>query len=620
MPQGNYPMTKKNGDPHPSAGLSKNKYDAKGKLRPARKSRSKIAPQKATLGFASGLNPIEEYARRKAILEFALTHYDEATEEIWVKEHLEVLIDTEESVMSGAGALAVSSFEDDYLYASLGADQLVDIVSHPLTYDIDQPHTMPELKEEEEEALPAIKLPTGGLRQRAERSDAGKKLGKREHKHLARMKEVKADLVKSGNRLGTVKGIYTETAEHMFFYDEKEQKESGMLEYLEKGEERMGTFRGREPLIEGRFRSDPTEKVFSLMLERGMDNVPLSENMKESNNPYGRKLGTMGDEGDGDYSVSGMGGINFETTGADDDQDELSSSITDDFIHSILFEGKNHPDRDAIINNLNQGKKFDLAFDALANPYMVKPDAVLPTLDTSKTIGATSALAVKPKNFFHLDHKAGLIKMYRDKKLGFLTKDAEGVREYMTDYNARRAKEEAEKPLPVPSMTALGVGGQTLYGESGNVMGNTELPKVYVGEKDPATGKVRKRRDAKLVDNPKFQGFVNDAGTLLNPKQQKKMYYGGPVYTALEAKYRGAFDSEGKPKWFFMPKVGKMLILYGTNKKSLPTASNSTALPVPGWSKDKTVLGDFNMRKAFMKVGKKYMLNLSKDEKPTSLD
>ena len=77
MPQGNYPMLKKNGDPHPSAGLSKNKYDAKGKLRPARKSRSKIAPQKETLGFASGLNPIEEYERRKAILEFALTHYDE---------------------------------------------------------------------------------------------------------------------------------------------------------------------------------------------------------------------------------------------------------------------------------------------------------------------------------------------------------------------------------------------------------------------------------------------------------------------------------------------------------------------------------------------------------------
>ncbi len=38
-------MTKKNGDPHPSAGLSKNKYDAKGKLRPARKTRSRLDPE-----------------------------------------------------------------------------------------------------------------------------------------------------------------------------------------------------------------------------------------------------------------------------------------------------------------------------------------------------------------------------------------------------------------------------------------------------------------------------------------------------------------------------------------------------------------------------------------------
>lgn len=37
-------MTKKNGDPHPSAGLSKNKYDAKGKERPQRKTRSRLDP------------------------------------------------------------------------------------------------------------------------------------------------------------------------------------------------------------------------------------------------------------------------------------------------------------------------------------------------------------------------------------------------------------------------------------------------------------------------------------------------------------------------------------------------------------------------------------------------
>ena len=37
-------MTKKNGDPHPAGGLSKNKYDAKGKLRPARKTRSRLDP------------------------------------------------------------------------------------------------------------------------------------------------------------------------------------------------------------------------------------------------------------------------------------------------------------------------------------------------------------------------------------------------------------------------------------------------------------------------------------------------------------------------------------------------------------------------------------------------
>lgn len=38
-------MTKKNGDPHPAGGLSKNKYDAKGKLRPARKTRSRLDPE-----------------------------------------------------------------------------------------------------------------------------------------------------------------------------------------------------------------------------------------------------------------------------------------------------------------------------------------------------------------------------------------------------------------------------------------------------------------------------------------------------------------------------------------------------------------------------------------------
>ncbi len=53
MPKGVYPEFKDKAQtkPHPSAGLSKNKYDAKGNLRPERPSRSRLVPIKKKLGI-----------------------------------------------------------------------------------------------------------------------------------------------------------------------------------------------------------------------------------------------------------------------------------------------------------------------------------------------------------------------------------------------------------------------------------------------------------------------------------------------------------------------------------------------------------------------------------------
>ena len=70
MPQGNYPdwKDKYKTKPHPAKGLSKNKYDAEGNLRPPRKSRSKLAPVKEAMGMKPQDDMATELRRRRGML------------------------------------------------------------------------------------------------------------------------------------------------------------------------------------------------------------------------------------------------------------------------------------------------------------------------------------------------------------------------------------------------------------------------------------------------------------------------------------------------------------------------------------------------------------------------
>lgn len=88
MPSGNYPEVlargatidgKKymKGDKHPAAGLSKNKYLSNGKLRKARKSRSRLKAVKKDLGFKKDTYlASDEYIRRINLLKYYEEEYD----------------------------------------------------------------------------------------------------------------------------------------------------------------------------------------------------------------------------------------------------------------------------------------------------------------------------------------------------------------------------------------------------------------------------------------------------------------------------------------------------------------------------------------------------------------
>ena len=110
MPTGNYPQTHK----HVKArGLSKNKYDAKGELRPPRKSRSKLADTKKELGIKKDRTPEEELAVRRGRIQYGLDNYDFSTN-ILLKQHLEYLQRDDTVLLTEEGRLTADTFAGDH--------------------------------------------------------------------------------------------------------------------------------------------------------------------------------------------------------------------------------------------------------------------------------------------------------------------------------------------------------------------------------------------------------------------------------------------------------------------------------------------------------------------------
>lgn len=74
MPKGVYPdfADKKKTKPHPAKGLSKNKYDAKGNLRPPRASRSKLAKEKEKIGVSAQDDLQEQLQSRRGMFKWLL--------------------------------------------------------------------------------------------------------------------------------------------------------------------------------------------------------------------------------------------------------------------------------------------------------------------------------------------------------------------------------------------------------------------------------------------------------------------------------------------------------------------------------------------------------------------
>ena len=620
MPSGVYPEDHKH---EKARGLSRNKYDAKGNPRPDRKSRSKLKDVKETLALPMKLNPLEGLAYRRNVIQFAVNHYDLPEE---VEEHLKYLVyqgddDADEVAEQGGGPEELMSKATGEIVNQFKADYDASLKGEKVSTkapELDQSKFEEELTGKEEEAVESITLKGGKLRQRAERSDAGKSSAIKGNKHMNSMFALKKKMIETGGRLGAVRGIESESSYSMEQFDPKEAD----------GQRPNG-----EPTWDQRYRSDPTERIHSLIHGKGVFNTKQPKTYGP-HNKEGKKLGSYDID---DNWVSSLGGIihnNDDTSNSG--ESNLADSITDDFIHGLLFEGRNHPDRDAIISNLNEGKRFDLGFDALLNPYMIKeeptppvliekgkakiaeviakaPPQALPSIPARTTFTnpdmdleinidysdsdddseddnggpapapiatptpAPVAKSIPKMNYAMIDKSKEGYKIFaRNQKLMIRTPD--GKERGINEYNDLRQAEENAKTIA--SMPTLDWGGAD---------STVEEKKVYIGEKDPLTGKVRKRR-ALGKSKKNIFGFTDAMG-------DSRWGPIGDIYRDNDEGLRGA--KRGGRKWI---KIGgiRHLIVYGTSKQDLPTASG--ALPVASWSKEHVVMADRGMNPAFITI------------------
>ena len=420
MPSGVYPEDHK----HVKArGLSRNKFDTKGEPRKPRKSRSKIADAKQAIGLQATDNPQQVLQERRGLVRYALDNYDFGMTG-GSRAHLEMMVDNQNLLMSDEGKSVSDSFRDDYAqhmnqdvtptpipkktpkskkqivvmgddydHADHPPDVTPNTIFHKVNktaintanafplYDIDNPYSNLTAKD-----LSPTLLTKGKVRQRAERSDKGKAKERKLSPYQQGMEALKAKVTKRGEGLQAVKGIETESSWAMDGYDE-----STADDFLQAGEERRGGGSMREGTWDDRYRSDPTEGLRSIKNQDSHhDPVPFAQRMSLRHNYKGRLLGNYQETGgDGDdrgygtseYEIMGQGGITYDDLPygerggiSSGDEQELQHHLVDKYIHDIAFEGLVDSNSKTILDNLKSGKKFDLGFDALFNPYLIGKD------------------------------------------------------------------------------------------------------------------------------------------------------------------------------------------------------------------------------------------------------
>ena len=609
MPSGVYPPDHKH---EKARGLSRNKFNAKGEPRPQRKTRSKLA--KIT---GSSKTPAEILGERRGLIGYAIDNYDFETN-ISFKTHLEQLMGDDASLLTEQGKTTAEAFRDDYQqhlktnvveprkqpvlktkehhYVEKGMDLTEDApadmgipntIFHKVnktalntkinmpTYDIDDPYRIQGADETDVSALLNVK---GKARVRAQRADVGVVKGVRLTPYLQTMKNTKEALLKAGKGLSSLKNVMSDAKYNIEGADTDSEDE----DYV--GPKRY----------EGRHLDEPFHSI-KYEQHKGFAGgrlVPLKDAMSQKFNPRQRKMGVLVNEGDSEDEDFDPEEINVNSTGsvtADYDHsaheldkgydieggdaidvNQYKAYALDDFIHGLAFEGKSHPQKEAIMGNLKRGKTFELGFDALLNPFMVTLDE--PNKDKGKTIkrlgeeskGITPSILPKTPNYFMDELNKGDNKGVVKNSKAFLQHN--GKLYNMDTYNAMRTAEETR---------------QKTFADQ------PSQDKVYVGDIDPKTGKVRKRAGVKMVTD--FGTY--DYKTGKNERVRKEFEtsasnynYDGVKYNEEDGLKKGGMYDEIKWKKF---NGEKHLVIHIGKRGTNPTASGP--LPVAGWSKSKVI-------------------------------
>ena len=643
MPSGVYPPDHKH---EKARGLSRNKYNAKGELRPQRKTRSKLAKVQEKLGLDTKKNPAEILGERRGLIGYAIDNYDFDTN-ISFKTHLQQLLGNDASLLTEQGRDTAEAFRDDYqqhlktnvieprkaqvikkqYFSEKGMDLSEDApadmgipntIFHKVnktalntkinmpTYDIDDPY---RIQGDTNTAVKELLNPKGKARVRAKRSDVGIAKGVRLTPYLQTMKNTREALLRAGKGLSSLKNVMTDAKFNVEGLDTDSEDEdySGPKRY------------------DGRHLDEPLQSIkYEQHASYGRP-FPLKDVMTQKLNPRARKLGVLVNEGGSDYEddsdfdfdtdvyVNTTGAVTYDydhghheldkghdIEGGDAiDVNQYKAHTLDDFIHGLAFEGKAHPQKEAILGNLKRGKKFELGFDALLNPYMVTLDE--PDRDKGKTIkrlgeeskGITPSILPQTPNYFQDEmSKDGNKAVVKNKSLFLLHQG----KLYNSDtYNAMRKAQETKQVAFAPK---------------------EKEEKVYVGDIDPVTKKERKRAGVKMVEDPTHYDFkTGKIGKRVKEFDTKASNYSyeGAKYGEEDGLKKGG--EEGKIKWMKF-EGEKHLVIHIGKRGTNPTASGP--LPVAGWSKSKVIhMEDGEYRKSFRKYHNKqgYYRNFSDTNK-----
>ena len=318
--------------------------------------------------------------------------------------------------------------------------------------------------------------------------------------------------------------------------------------------------------FDGRYRSDPSERLWEVSETPKWHghNRPYwygdmtAEEVRERGhteleaNPRHIKLGTITDEG----YMGGFGGLYipsmpYQNPVEDPDTDviehypyynpkDLALSLTDDFIHGLVFRGEHHRHGTEILERLKEGKKFDVGFDALMRPYLVGGEEHAPAPSTTTKLLGEESKGLTPSVLPQVDYfKQDEGKIIMKKGKGLVRKSGEGLFENREQYNIRRTEEERLKTRARKMKKGkFRIKPKAQIPEELGGGKEAEKYQLKVGEKDPYSGEVKEKL-ASRPKKPEYSSTEPRYGDEGYPSDLRGARHGEKVFTKIGV---GVFD------------------------------------------------------------------------------